>query len=406
MADETKFVPPHLRIRRPPKESQFLETTSGSQAVTSTGNSKETSPMEISPQSGEDAGVKLDTGTADAAAGATEDQAATTSTAGAGAGAIANATPNAEAFRQLLLQQHDVVKRSDTLLTQSNRLVTYPDSEDDEEPLTMMPSGRARAAAGTQTTAEATRRQQLPPINTGVNAANESSASTRGGRGNRSGRGGRARGRGGRGGQGRGGNASADRKSRWPTSAEQKPDPHRWDIKWDSDADSRRSTTWSTADGGADLQDWAGGMAPAPVDWDSRPAVMKGMYSTEKIQEWLGHHNQVMNGRNTVIPRDEIEVPKTNLIELGGRPLGEVAPAYWVPKTSQAWEELLAPPPGFCSDGDAADIQPFWETYQNNNQDGNLLEPRIQPPVSGIDPAEETTDQKLVPNPWAKPNHV
>jgi hypothetical protein len=82
-------------------------------------------------------------------------------------------------------------------------------------------------------------------------------------------------------GRGRGGGGFQSRSARgtkWPTAAEQRPDPHRWDIKWNSESEKKSSSGWSSneADAGhggerkkrkagdavAKLTDWSGRMAP------------------------------------------------------------------------------------------------------------------------------------------------
>jgi hypothetical protein len=82
-------------------------------------------------------------------------------------------------------------------------------------------------------------------------------------------------------GRGRGGpQGNRGRGTKWPTAAEQRPDPHRWDINWDSESEKQSSSGhgWSSneadagfgqdhrrrgdAGGGAKLTDWSGGWAP------------------------------------------------------------------------------------------------------------------------------------------------
>lgn len=89
---------------------------------------------------------------------------------------------------------------------------------------------------------------------------------------------------GGRGGRGRGqvdgSQNRGKRTSKWPTNAEQRPDPHRWDLKWESESEKNVSSNggWTSnpcADNnfgwgestkkkgdGVKLTDWSGGFAP------------------------------------------------------------------------------------------------------------------------------------------------
>jgi hypothetical protein len=88
-------------------------------------------------------------------------------------------------------------------------------------------------------------------------------------------------------GRGRGGfQGNRGSGMKWPTAAEQRPDPHRWDIRWDTESEKQSSSGhgWSSneadagfgqdrrrrggAEGGAKLTDWSGGWAPVcPLLW-------------------------------------------------------------------------------------------------------------------------------------------
>jgi hypothetical protein len=153
-------------------------------------------------------------------------------------------------------------------------LVTYPSSDNGTQILTDRPkegSTNAWQASDLRQSMHARKDHddwKSPPRNVSHSRGRHVS----GDRGQHSSRG-RGRGRGGQqGNRGRG--------TKWPTAAEQRPDPHRWDIRWDSESEKQSSSGhgWSSneadagfgqhhrrranAEGGAKLTDWSGGWAP------------------------------------------------------------------------------------------------------------------------------------------------
>lgn len=224
-----------------------------------------------------------------------------------------------------------------------------------------------------------------------------------------SGRGsGRGRGRG----RGRGGFGSSQaRESRWPTAAEQRADPHRWDIRWD-DEESRKMSTISdfesvcADDGGArgkrnkrgkaggnqehQLADYSGGWAPPPVDWDSRPGFRNNQ-SAEQIEKW-----QTAVADEICAPHGYSALPSSEL-----QTWNDLAPRYWVPtsfgKESVVafWNKITDPDnmsPKCYHEGDLVGVQPWWLKYQSVAS--SALQAYPHPYISGVDP-NESRDERL-----------
>ena len=70
--------------------------------------------------------------------------------------------------------------------------------------------------------------------------------------------------------------------------------------------------------GGYNLQDWDGGWAPAPVDWEER-GCFKDQKWGERIHHWLGS--------SAVVPRDKIDLMLEGACN---RDAGDMAPKAWV----------------------------------------------------------------------------
>lgn len=231
-----------------------------------------------------------------------------------------------------------------------------------------------------------------------------------------------SRGRGTRGGR-------LPRESRWPTHAETKPDPKRWEINWDSDERSFSSVDSVCAnagfgddkkkkkqvedgidpDTGFKLTDWSGNWAPAPVDWDARPAFRDGQ-SAQKIEHWMdGIEEEMRRGtgaKSWAIPTEDVTVngttycfaPDSEKTDL--RIMGEPAPRYWlpvvfghnsahtVPQAPQTfWNELVkSNMPIPYDENDLVGAKPWWETYQTAG--GDFLKHYEPPTIRGIDPDE------------------
>lgn len=219
-------------------------------------------------------------------------------------------------------------------------------------------------------------------------------------------------------GRGRGGRASRDRDSRWPKPSEfPKPDPNRWDIKWvseksyDSSIDSAQADSGFGEDkkkrahdqGGFKLADWNGGFAPAPIDWDARPAFRDPTKLTS-IESWMSDFDEKMCGVTRGVPTDEVAAVSD-----------EVAPQYWDltvmggPLLRQSpqtfWNEIIrsdAPKP--MHDGDLDGVKPWWQHYKA--PESIFLKPYSHPNIKGIDPDENQNEKLARENDYGADQHA
>lgn len=225
------------------------------------------------------------------------------------------------------------------------------------------------------------------------------------------------------------------RNSRWPTTAEQRPDPKRWEIKWESSEEGSNSTVDSACanagfgegkkkrkqvedgidpDTGFRLTDWSGNWTPAPVDWDSRPAFRDGQ-SVQKIEQWLNGIEQEMRravgSKSWAISNANVNIdgvthyfapdPKKAQLPM----IGDIAPRYWIPisfghhssdTAPQApqtfWSELVkSDTPIPYDEDDLVGVKPWWEMYQVKG--GYSLKDYAAPRIDDIDP-DENADEK------------
>ncbi|KAK3705009.1 hypothetical protein LTR37_013526 [Vermiconidia calcicola] len=225
-------------------------------------------------------------------------------------------------------------------------------------------------------------------------------------------------------GRGRGNQGRQPRASRWPTAAETRADPHRWDIKWDEDevksssgtdidslqADSGfgegRKKKKKVEDGidpdtGFKLTDWSGNWAPAPVDWDARPAF-RDTQSALQIERWMTGIEEDMCGKDWSIPEAELSTGddgKVGVVARGKGPLlGEIAPRYWIPvivgrqAPQTFWNDLVkSDEPKPMDEEDLDSAKPWWERFKN--KECNTLVPLDHPEIKGIDPDENTNER-------------
>ncbi|KAK4545344.1 hypothetical protein LTR36_003524 [Oleoguttula mirabilis] len=211
------------------------------------------------------------------------------------------------------------------------------------------------------------------------------------------------RGRGG----GRGARA-APRNSRWPKNSDQKADPTRWATNWDSDKSFCASIDSAEADGGFGedkkkrapageggfkLTDWNGGWAPAPIDWDARPAF-RDSTKLSQIERWVLKIDEEMCGMTREIPTEEATAASE-----------EAIPRYWIPiafprnvgaGTSMApqtfWNDIIKSAPKPMDENDLDGARPWWE--QLKAPGSIFLQPYLSPSIDGIDP-DENTDERL-----------
>ena len=217
----------------------------------------------------------------------------------------------------------------------------------------------------------------------------------------------------------------APRSTRWPKNSDMKPDPHRWDTTWEEpksfcssidsicadpgagDSKKRRVVPEGIdADTGFRLTDWSGNWAPAPVDWDARPAF-RATQSAQQIERWMVNIDADMCGitdwsvpLGPVADEDGTKYTfATKPGEEGFDPMGDLVPRYWIPVVigRQApqtfWNDLVksnAPMP--FDEGDLSSAKPWWELYQK--QGCNFLRQYVHPEIARIDP-DESRDERL-----------
>lgn len=226
-----------------------------------------------------------------------------------------------------------------------------------------------------------------------------------------------------------------------------KGDPSRWETDWAGEyneprggwageSDQSVSIDSARADGGFggsgkkranneagwDLTDWQGKWAPAPCDWDSRPAF-RADQSEAQIWQWLGctesalrmsklepgaDVQEALQERRAAPALDalstvdgitytfaEPEDRKKGVIYL---PMGDIIPHHWLPETwgrqppQLFWQEILkstAPAPE--DPEDLVGVRPWWELVVRG---GNFLPGIEAPKIEGIDPSE-TKEERL-----------
>ncbi|KAK5122593.1 hypothetical protein LTR85_003856 [Meristemomyces frigidus] len=207
-------------------------------------------------------------------------------------------------------------------------------------------------------------------------------------------------------GGGRGGQAT-QRDARWPKNSDQKADPNRWVTNWGSEKSFGSSIDSAQADcgfgegktkrapageGGFKLTDWNGGWAPAPIDWDVRPAF-RDPTKLPQIERWMLQINEEMCGITREVSTKEATADTD-----------EVIPRYWIPiafprnveqGTSWApqtfWNEIINSSPQPMHEGDLDGVRPWWE--QAKAPDSIFLRPYTPPVIKGIDPDENQNER-------------
>jgi L-amino acid N-acyltransferase YncA len=196
-----------------------------------------------------------------------------------------------------------------------------------------------------------------------------------------------------------------------------KGDPNRHKARWSSpsgqsssfDSD-RASSGWGTRrkrgqnDNGADLTDWAGGLGPASIDWDSR-SQFRDHQSTAKIETWLSstyaaleHVEQIKltNGENTF----SFTMAPSGIRELVEQEQGDIAPRYWfLPELDGKsakffWLdhiEIGKTDVQLVDEGDLKDVQPWWNNYVDDSH--SMLKPLVHPEIAGNDPDESEKER-------------
>lgn len=191
------------------------------------------------------------------------------------------------------------------------------------------------------------------------------------------------------------------RPSKWLKGSEiPKPDPERWNIKWEPEKQEYCSSDDSLrADSGfgankkkrpvngesTKLTDWDGNWAPAPIDWDARPAF-RDSQTVLQIEQWMQGIEEDLCG---ITRKIDVEIEAQ-----------DAAPRYWIPIVigKQApqtfWNDLVksnAPEP--LDEDDLVSAKPWWEQY--TSPESNYLKPYDHPSLFGIDPDEETAAERV-----------
>jgi hypothetical protein len=185
-----------------------------------------------------------------------------------------------------------------------------------------------------------------------------------------------------------------------------KGDPNRHKIRWSSSESSsfdshRASSGWGTRrkrdqNNSAELADWAGGIGPASIDWDSR-SRFRDHQSAEKIEKWLDQN---------VISMEQFEAA---IIATDGssftQGLGDIAPTYWFvahldgKSAKFFWQQHIDPQDDDVKPCDEEDLQgatPWWDRYVDSEQ--SMLKPFDHPQVAGIDPDENPEQRRAREN--------
>lgn len=185
-----------------------------------------------------------------------------------------------------------------------------------------------------------------------------------------------------------------------------KGDPNRHKIRWSSSESSsfdshRASSGWGTRrkrdqNNSAELADWAGGIGPASIDWDSR-SRFRDHQSAEKIENWLDQN---------VISMEQFEAAiiatDSSTFTQG---LGDIAPTYWFvahldgKSAKFFWQQHIDPQDDDVKPCDEEDLQgatPWWDHYLDSEQ--SMLKPFDHPEMAGIDPDENTEQRRAREN--------
>jgi L-amino acid N-acyltransferase YncA len=194
-----------------------------------------------------------------------------------------------------------------------------------------------------------------------------------------------------------------------------KGDPNRHKARWSSPSgqsstfdSNRASSGWGTCrkqnDNGADLADWAGGLGPASIDWDSR-SQFRDHQSTAKIETWLSstyaawEHAEpikLTNGENTF----SFTTAPSGTRELVEQEQGDIAPRYWfLPdldgKSAESFWlnhiEIGANDVQLVDEGDHKDARPWWNNYVDDSH--SMLKLLVHPKIAGNDPDESEKER-------------
>lgn len=199
------------------------------------------------------------------------------------------------------------------------------------------------------------------------------------------------------------------RSSPWVKDRDLKPDPKKWEEYERSDSGPHSAAADDGqgakvhrrhADNSYDLKDWSGGWAPAPVDWDSRPAFRDNQ-SASHIEEWFdavhtAHRSvSLVVDINPFIHDNQKACPFTS--ENTEIMAGDIVPRYWVPKTLENvapldyWQRYPMVQPDPLDEDDLKGVKPWWDQYPSQ---GNFHLQLVHPQIDGIDESQETVRER------------
>lgn len=195
-------------------------------------------------------------------------------------------------------------------------------------------------------------------------------------------------------------------------------------------ANRNGNTGWSSNgsvhdDGTHQLADWTGSWAPAPADWDFRPAFDNAKQITANIELWLDTTTAQLKSFLTPMPWSrDVDVkgtmfrcrfadasvvakshksphppasPKESKTAPHVLPMGEIVPRYWIPtmldnqNPQVFWKHHPSSLPKPQHDDDLVGVQPWWEYYPSPTSYFHL--PIVDDGPISIDQADETPQE-------------
>lgn len=196
-----------------------------------------------------------------------------------------------------------------------------------------------------------------------------------------------------------------------------KGDPKRHKIRWSSPSresssfdSNRASSGWGTRRkrdqerNGAELADWAGGLGPASIDWDSR-SQFRDHQSAAKIESWLTLTCYALEHVEPINLTGSSSEFSFTLTTSGKRELvkeeqGDIAPRYWYLPNMDGksakffWSDHINIEEGDVKpvdEGDLKDAKPWWNNYMDD--DHSMLKTMVHPELEGVDPDENEAER-------------
>nr|POE85164.1 hypothetical protein CFP56_67322 [Quercus suber] len=197
------------------------------------------------------------------------------------------------------------------------------------------------------------------------------------------------------------------RESAWARSKDiPKGNDGRWETDWNC-PHIYEPPTWKTDSNSVVGDDdylqsntWDLLLAPAPLNWDSRPGFRKGQSETY-ITKWMLDSDKAFGCSTPDF---------TVLIEEVEMAASDIAPRYWMPNAygKQApqvfWNETIRSYPKPLDEDDFKSAVPWWERYETPVS--LLLKPYPTPFVVGIDPDESINERLARENDNGSASHA